>query len=326
MIQRTLKLNAPPDFSLKATALSHGWHECAPMTWSQGGNCFQIIERHRTSDRDRDSAFRVCVTETKQRARKRKALNVSIDTDVRNAATIEDDVVEAIRSRLRVTLGLDLDLTEFYTMCESDDALAVVPVIGAGRMIRSASMTENILKAICSTNVNWTQAVNMINRLCQLGPNLTHFRNLSAWPTPREILRAGNKYLSDVCRLGYRCDSILKFCDDVATGKLDPESFDAMATDPNVPSEDLVKKLCEINGIGPTSANYLIGFLGRHDRLAIDSATYAHVAEHHTKGRKPSAKKIERLYAKYGKWKNKAAWLENWLTWDTAKELIAEGG
>jgi len=239
---------------------------------------------------------------------------------------MDDAVVDQIIARLRITLGLDLDLSGFYEMCQDDDTLSIVPKIGVGRMIRSASMTENILKALCSTNVNWTQAVKMINRLCQLGPNLTHFRNLSAWPTPREILRGGKKYLSGVCRLGYRCDSILKFCDDVAGGKLDPESFDLLAADPAVSSDDLVKILREIDGIGPTSANYLIGFLGRHDRLAIDSATYAHVAEHHTGGKKPTAKKIERIYARYGKWKNKAAWLENWLTWSTARGLIEEGG
>lgn len=318
MITTQLRTKAPSDFSLKATVLSHGWHECAPMSWSEGGKCFQLVER------DRDRVFRICVTEPPIRSRVSKTLSVSVDTDARNGAIVEEEVIEALVARLRVALGLDLDLSEFYAMCAEDDVLSVVPKIGAGRMIRSVSMTENILKALCSTNVNWTQAVKMINRMCQLGPNLTHFRNLSAWPTPREILRAGKKYLSDVCRLGYRCDSILKFCDDVASGRFDPASFDVLAADPGVSSEDLVKMFQQIDGIGPTSANYLIGFLGRHDRLAIDSATYAHVAKLHTRGKKPTARKIERIYAKYGKWKNKACWLENWLTWDTARGLIAE--
>jgi len=288
------------------------------MSWSEGGRCFQLMER------DRDRVFRVCVTEAPTRSRSKKTLNVSVDTDARNGTLIEDDVLDGIVARLRITLGLDVDLSEFYAMCAGDDVLSIVPKIGAGRMIRSASMTENILKALCSTNVNWTQAVKMVNRMCQLGPNMRDFRNLSAWPTPREILRGGKKYLSDVCRLGYRCDSVLKFCDDVASKRFDPESFDTLAADPGVSSEDLVKRLREIDGIGPTSANYLIGFLGRHDRLAIDSATFAHVAKFHTRGKKPTAKKIERLYAKYGQWKNKAAWLENWLTWDTARGLVAE--
>lgn len=317
MIRKTLKLDAPKEFSLKATVLSHGWHECSPMSWSEGGKCFQLIERNR------DRVFRVCTTEAPTRSRVKKMLHVSIDTDARNGTIIEDKMLTEIVARLRVTLGLDVELSEFYTMCAGDDVLSIVPRIGAGRMIRSASMTENILKVLCSTNVNWTQAVKMINRLCQLGPNLTHFRNLSAWPTPREILRGGKKYLSDVCRLGYRCDSILKFCDDVAGGRFDPDSFEKLAADPDVSSQDLADMFREINGIGPTSANYLIGFVGRHDRLAIDSATYAHVEKHHTRGRKATAKKIERIYAKYGKWKNKAAWLENWLTWGTARELAA---
>lgn len=185
-------------------------------------------------------------------------------------------------------------------------------------------MTENIIKAVCGTNVNWTQAVKMINRIGQLGPNVPHFRSQNAWPTPREVLRAGETYLKDVCRLGYRTGAILNFCRDVADGKFDPESLDALAADPNVPSEELVRILRTVPGIGPSSANYLVGFLGRHDCLSIDSATFAHVAAIHTNGRKPTIKKIERIYAPYGKWRGLVCWLESWLLWGTARQMLAE--
>jgi 3-methyladenine DNA glycosylase/8-oxoguanine DNA glycosylase len=200
----------------------------------------------------------------------------------------------------------------------------VIPRIGAGRLIRSASMAENIVKALCATNVNWTQAVKMINRLGQLGPNLTHFRSLAAWPTSREILRAGETYLKEVCRVGYRAESILTFCRDVCEERFDPASLDAMAADPDVPSEEIVARFRSINGIGPSSANYLLGFLGRHDHLSIDSVTFAHVAATHTKGRKPTRRLIERIYAPFGRWKNLVSWSENWLTWETAKQIIRE--
>ncbi len=320
MLARTTTLSAPATFSLKATALSHGWHECFPMSWSEGGRCFQVIER------DRHRAIRVGVTERAGRSRKKRTLHVAIDTDAMDAASIEDTVVERILRDLRLTLGLDRDLSEFYAICAEHPALAVIPRIGAGRLIRSASMTENILKALLATNVNWTQAVKMINRLGQLGPNLQHFRSLAAWPTPREILRAGETYLKEVCRVGYRAGPILKFCRDVCDGRFDPESLDAMAVDPAVSSEEIVAKLRSISGIGPSSANYLLGFLGRHDHLSIDSATFAHVAANHTKGRKPTCKQIERIYAPFGRWKNLICWSENWLTWATVKQIIREAG
>ena len=166
----------------------------------------------------------------------------------------------------------------------------------------------------------------MINRIAQLGPYVPHFRSLTAWPSPREILRAGEKYLDEVCRLGYRTQSILAFCRDVCEGRFDPEALDTMASDPNVGSDDLLAQLRSIRGIGPSSAHYLLGFLGRHDRLSIDSATIAHVAQTHTNGRKPTPKRIERIYAPYGRWKNLVYWCENWLTWATAAGILKEAG
>lgn len=320
MLARTEKLPVPLVFSLKSTALSHGWHECSPISWSEGGGCFQVIERQG------DRVFRVSTAQRVAGGRRGPSLNVTIDTDTGDGRPIEDTVVEPILGRLRVTLGLDRDLSEFYALCGEHPALSVIPRIGAGRLIRSASMTENILKALCSTNVNWTQAVKMINRLGQLGPNLRHFRSLAAWPTPREILRAGQTYLKEVCRLGYRTDSILKFCRDVCDGGFEPDSLDALAADPAVSSDEIVAQLRSIDGIGPSSANYLLGFLGRHDRLSIDSVTFAHVAATHTKGRKPTRKQIERIYAPFGKWKNLICWSENWLTWATAKGILNEAG
>ncbi|MFH1110290.1 MAG: hypothetical protein V1790_14010 [Planctomycetota bacterium] len=314
MHERTVQLEVPTSFSLKATVLSHGWHECAPMSWSEGGRCFQTIER------DGERVLRVSVVEN-GRQRRLPSLHVTVD-----GGDLDDGVASRTCDRLRITLGLDHDLSEFYELCADHSELAVIPRIGGGRLIRSASMTENIIKALCATNVNWTQAVKMINRIAQLGPYVPHFRSLTAWPTPREILRAGEKYLDEVCRLGYRTSSALAFCRDVCEGRFDPEALDTMASDANVSSDDLLAQLRSIRGIGPSSAHYLLGFLGRHDRLSIDSATIAHVAHTHTHGRKPTPKRIERIYAPYGRWKNLVYWCENWLTWATAAGILREAG
>ena len=46
----------------------------------------------------------------------------------------------------------------------------------------------------------------------------------------------------------------------------------------------------------------------------------------HTKGKRPTVKQIERIYAPYGRWKNKVWSCEHWLTWDTAWQLLREAG
>lgn len=312
MDTRSIQLAVATPFSLKATALSHGWHECSPMSWCEVGRCLQIIERRR------DDAFRVSVIEGR-RTRGKVTLDVTIE-----GPEIDDAFVDVVDQRLRVVLGLDRNMAAFHAICKNHPVLHVIPKIGAGRGIRSACMGENIVKALCATNVNWTQAVKMINRIGQLGPCVSNFRNLNAWPTPREILRAGEKYLLEVCRVGYRAESILAFCKDVCDKRFDPDELDELARSPDVSSDDLLDRLRSIRGIGPSSAHYLLSFLGRQDRLSIDSATVAHVARTHTNGRKPTSKKIEQVYAKYGEWKQSVWWYEHWLTWGTAKQILRE--
>lgn len=314
MPRHTTALSVRRPFSLKATVLSHGWHECSPMSWSEGGQCFQIIER------DGNTAYRVSVVTKSQTARS-VSLRVTIE-----GADITAAFVQKVCRRLRIVLGLDRNPAPFHDLCRNDPVLHVIPKIGAGRCLRSASMTENVIKAICGTNVTWNQAVKMINRLGQLGPVVPHFVNLNAWPTPREILKAGKKYLEEVCRVGYRADSILLFCEQVTHGDIDPDSWDALAADENVSTDELLTVLKSVRGIGPASANYLVSFLGRHAHLSIDTATVTHVARTHTNGRKPSRKKIEQIYAQYGEWKQLAWWYEHWLTWETGKQMVADAG
>ena len=307
-----IKVNTP--FALKPTVLSHGWHECAPMSWSEGGRCLQIIDREGTD------VYRVSVTESRRTA-KTVTLCVTVEGPDPTAA-----LVQRITEDVRCSLSLRDDLRGFFDLCEEHEPLHVIPKIGAGRAIRSRSMTENIVKALCSTNVNWTQAVKMVNRIAQLGPHYDHFRNLNAWPTPREILRAGEKYLLEVCRVGYRAESILALCRDVCEGRFDPDELDRRARKDDVDSDELLDQLRSVRGIGPSSAHYLLSFMGRHDRMSIDSATIAYMARAHFKGKKPTNRQIEKRYARFGRWKNKVWWFEQWLGWGTAKQIVREAG
>jgi len=305
-------IGVPQPFSLRAAALSHGWHECAPIMWCDAGRCLQLVTR------DGVDVFRVSVLEGR-RTRRRVSLRVIIDGPALNEARIE-----RFTCQVRTMLKLDQDLDEFYTICRSHPTLYVLERIGAGRTIRSASMTENIIKMICGTNVNWNQAVKMINRIAQIGPIFPHYRNLNAWPAPREILAAGETYLIEVARVGYRAKSILKLCQDSCDGTFDPDALDKHAKTES--SDRLLKRLLAIDGVGPASAHALLSMLGHYDHLSIDSSTVAHVSRVHTSGKKPTKHQIEAIYEPYGRWKNLVWWFELWLEWDTAKAMAAEAG
>ncbi|MCC7293957.1 MAG: hypothetical protein IT449_18000 [Phycisphaerales bacterium] len=341
MDRRKLELEVAAPFSLRATALGHGWHECAPMSWCEGGGCLQWLTREGSQVR------RISVL---QRASSRQRVTLEVLLEGRELTNASEELA---RRECVVSLGLASRLDEFHELCRAHPLLHVIPKLGAGRLLRNASMTENILKAICGTNVNWDQAVKMINRLAQLGPLFPHFRNLTAWPTCREILKAGDSYVRGVARLGYRTEAILKLCQESVTGdaehdgqegprKRTPseargsararegieaaaglEALDALAR--TEPTPALRKRLLGIRGVGPATAGFLLSILGHHDHLSIDSATLAHVTRLHLGGRKKAtAKQVEAIYEPYGKWKNLVYWFENWIHWGTARSMIAE--
>ncbi len=331
---RSTYLHVPRPFSLKATALGHGWHECSPLSWSEAGQCLQVIERKG------NMPIRLSLTSTAPSARRRTSSRTRQEGEaprpasfargkVRVNLTLEadelsDETMALIRRRAGVMLRADLDLTGFCEVAGEHAKLPTALAIGAGRFLRSASMTENIIKTVCGTNVNWAQAVKMINRIGQLGPALPHFRSLNAWPTPREILNAGEDYLLNVARVGYRADSILKLCRSIVDGEFDPEDLDTLAQ--TASTQELYERLLSIRGIGPTSANYLLTFLGRFDRMAIDSWTLTYAGRTYFKGRKPTVKQVEAVYARFGDWKQLVWWYEQWLEWGTAKSMLNGGG
>src|SRR5260370_39597849 len=60
----------------------------------------------------------------------------------------------AVMAQVRHILSLDLDLTPFYAVAAEDPDLAWV-LTGAGRMVRSPTVFEDVVKTICTTNPSW---------------------------------------------------------------------------------------------------------------------------------------------------------------------------
>lgn len=314
MPDQSIRLLTPAPFSLKSIALSHGWHECAPFSWSEGGRCLQYVAR-----RGRE-AFRIAITQGGAR-RGRVELAVRV-MDV----ALSNEELQQVEADVRHMLRLDEDYSEFHALCRQHDHLRPVEMVGAGRLLRSPTLYEDTIKTICGTNVNWTQAVKMVNRVAQLGPCVPNFRHLNAWPTPTEILKAGEAYLTDVCRLGYRSASILRLCADVRARKLDLDAIRLAAADPAVDSAAVVALLRRIHGVGEASAHFLLATLGRYDLLGIDSWTLTYVGRVHFGGRKPTPRQVRKVYEPFGRYQHLAWWCEQWLTWGTAREILHEHG
>jgi 3-methyladenine DNA glycosylase/8-oxoguanine DNA glycosylase len=205
-------------------------------------------------------------------------------------------------TQLRHMLRLDEDLSAFYAVAREDPQLAWAAA-GAGRMLRSPTVFEDVVKTICTTNCAWGGTVRMVTALVDnLGVAAATGRR--TFPRPAAMAEAGEDFYRDVARAGYRGAYLRTLAEEVASGALDLEELN----DPDVPDEEVEQRLLALPGVGPyAAAHVMLTSLGRYHRLVLDSwtrPTYAKLT-----GRKASDKTIERKFRRYGDFSGLAFWL-----------------
>jgi 3-methyladenine DNA glycosylase/8-oxoguanine DNA glycosylase len=218
----------------------------------------------------------------------------------------------ALTAQIRQMLRLDEDLSAFYVVAAADPALAWV-LDGAGRMLRSPTVFEDLVKTICTTNCTWSATVRMTSALVgELGMPAAGAPERRAFPASAKVADAGEAFFRDVARAGYRGPYLRVLADDVASGRLDLEAL----RDPALPDQEVAERLLQIAGVGPYAVAHMMMLLGRYQRLILDSWTrpkYRRVS-----GRsRITDKGIERAFRRYRQFAGLAFWLmltEDWLS------------
>ena len=190
--------------------------------------------------------------------------------------------------RITRMFQLDVNVAEFVAMTRTSPEHAWVEQSGFGRLLCGATIWEDAVKIICTTNTTWRQTVRMVELLvakCGRG---------GAFPSPEDVARFSEAELQEDCRLGYRAKSIraLAFAD--------------------IPPDGEFKDYLKLPGIGPYAAAHLLAMNGRHDFIAVDTEFRRFVRERYHRGRRVSDETMLRRYAKWGRWKYLAYWSELW--------------
>jgi 3-methyladenine DNA glycosylase/8-oxoguanine DNA glycosylase len=208
---------------------------------------------------------------------------------------------------VRHMLRLDEDLSRFYALIAEDPELSWV-AHGAGRMLRSPTVFEDVIKTVCTTNCAWSGTVRMVTALVEhLGIDGRTF------PSPTAMADAPAGFYTDVARAGYRGPYLQAIARSVADGTLDLEVLDGRS---DVSDEEVAERLLALPGVGPYAAAHIMMLLGRYGRLILDSwtrPTYARLAQRKTV--KDST--IERRFRRYKDFAGLAFWLyltRDWVT------------
>lgn len=288
-----ITIPTPRNFSFKRTIISHGWCELLP---------FSIDQPKWELTRVIDLGEKPPVTITMQSGKGHVTASTSRRLNKTEAARVLRDA--------RHILRLDDDLAPFYSATGAVPEFAWIGKQGAGRMLRSPTVFEDLVKMICTTNCSWSLTEKMVTGLVQnLGRESDDGRK--SFPTPEAMASMPVKFYVDEVRAGYRASYLKELADRVASDELNVETW--LSSDLSTP--DLVKQIKGVKGAGDYAAENLLKLLGRYDGLALDSWTRAKFFKVRNNGRKANDKKIERYYSRFKEWRGLALWCDVTRDW-----------
>jgi 3-methyladenine DNA glycosylase/8-oxoguanine DNA glycosylase len=288
-----LQIPAPRNFSFRRTVASHGWYQLPPFALDTAK-----WELSRVIDLGAKPPVTIFLTEARNHVR----VSVARPLTKSEAAKVLRDA--------RHILRLDDDLRDFYSATETDPEFSWVGKQGAGRLLRSPTVFEDLVKMICTTNCSWALTLKMVVGLVEnLGRESNDGRK--SFPGAEAMAAMPLKFFVDQVRAGYRAPYLKELAGRVASGELDVEQW----LSSELPTSDLLKQIKGVKGVGNYAAENLLKLLGRYDGLALDSWTRARFFEIRNNGRKANDKKIARYYARFNEWRGLALWLDVTRDW-----------
>jgi 3-methyladenine DNA glycosylase/8-oxoguanine DNA glycosylase len=227
----------------------------------------------------------------------------------------------ALEAAVRRMFCLNDDLSTFYAAISADPDLYWA-ARGAGRLLRSPTVFEDVVKTVCTTNCAWSATERMVgalvSRLGEPAPGAPPGEVAGrAFPTPAAMAEAGEDFYAGVARAGYRGPYLREIAARVAGGELDLEALLA-ASRTDLPDEEVERTLLALPGVGPYAAAHVMMLLGHHSRLVLDSWTRPKYARLMGKpdGRLIADRTIQRRFRRYGDHAGLAFWLvltRDWL-------------
>ena len=288
-----IKIPTSPNFSFKRTVVSHGWYGLLPFALDA-----EKYELTRVIDLGAKPPVTILMSGRKSHVR----INTSRSLGKGDTARVTRDA--------RHILRLDDDLQPFYLATRGDPEFAWIGNQGAGRMLRSPTVFEDLVKMICTTNCSWALTQKMVTGLVEnLGRESDDGRR--SFPSPEAMAAMPLEFFVDEVRAGYRAPYLKELAERVASGELNVERW---LTSP-LSTVELTKEIKGVKGVGPYAAENLLKLLGRYDGLALDSWTRARFFQIRNSGKKANDKKIARYYSRFNEWRGLALWCDVTRDW-----------
>ncbi|HEX8197371.1 MAG TPA: hypothetical protein VF571_14350 [Pyrinomonadaceae bacterium] len=293
IITSTFKITAPPDFNFRRTVYSHGWYDLLPFELDKEN---WILTR--VFDVENASPVAASIREA----------DGGLEIEIFGGA--DEKIAGKVIKDFRHCLRLDEDYSQFYRLTDKDKHFRWISETASGRLLRSPTVFEDLIKTICTTNCSWALTKKMVANLVEkLGETTANGRK--SFPTTEKMAAMPVEFCREEIRAGYRAPYFPELANKILSGEVDVESW--LASD--LPTKDLKKQIKSVKGCGDYAAENLLKLLGRYDGLALDSYLRMRFAKIHNNGTVATDEQIRRHYEQFGEWRGLALWLEATKDW-----------
>lgn len=282
-------VKTPEDYLLHRDACSYGYFLLEPNHWEPSS---------RTMARVLDLGGPVLVTVRQPGSREGASLRV--EADRRLSAKEREAARGALTRMLNLHEGAET-IAEFHRVDGRWKRS------GRGRLSRSPSLFEDVIKTVTSCNVTWPSTVNMNRRLCEVIGG-------GAFPSAKTLARTRPQTLRARCGVGYRDQRIVELAKMFADGRIDAARIEGGG----MRDEELFEELLEWPGVGPYAAANIMQLVGRYSRLPLDSESLRHgrtVLGYRGTDR-AVMKRLGRHYEPFGAHRFRSYWFELWAFYE----------
>jgi 3-methyladenine DNA glycosylase/8-oxoguanine DNA glycosylase len=289
-------LTPPKFFNLPAVVRSHGWIQMTPFGETPEHGLSYVIQL------------------TTGKVVRFEIHPLNADLSVGTSASLTSSERAELIHAITWMLDLDQDFNEFYSLAQREPKLAKMVERRAGRVLRSPSLFEDVIRTMLTTNTLWRHTLRMCRELTsRYGAPLPEDPEQHTFPSPERLAEVDEPVLREQCRMGYRAPYVNELAHRASSGMLDLESLKTS----QLPTVELRKELMTIKGVGGYAAANLLMLLGRYDYVPVDSWALKVVSQEFFAGEKVTPKQVLSTFEKWGKWQGLAYWFWDWAPADS---------
>ncbi|CAI9783605.1 unnamed protein product [Fraxinus pennsylvanica] len=283
-------------FNLETVVCNHGFFMMAPNYWIPTTKTLMRVLRLSDSI--------TCVIVSISHPSNRNFLQVEVHGMDQLSSLDKDAILSQVGRMLRISAQDERDMEEFHKVNPQAKNKCF------GRLFRSPTLFEDVIKSILLCNCPWIRSLQMAQALCDLQLKLSskgsvrkeskrkrasfddkkHCPNSIAFdrntqipsgnfPSPKELSSVNEKTLNQHCNLGYRASHILRLAQKIENGTIKlrafEEGYDLLSTD------KLYYKLLKIKGFGPFACANIMMCIGFYQKIPVDTETIKHLKEVH---------------------------------------------